>query len=236
MSDLAQPSPTPDDYADLLAELRQLSKTMLLAFRLAVGQRLLERFYGGDMAAYRDHSPDKDASFVRFAQSCRQELADLGLSPSVARQCIVAHITWQLLPPGVREQLQLSHVVELGRVGDPTARARLAMDAGLQRWSVSQLKDAIDRTHAGRYWDTDPSAPGTQPPPSPAEAEAGYQPGRLVTRLEKASLELGDWQAAWRTVEGRKLRGAQRARLAAALQALKAKVAEVEAELGGDGG
>ncbi len=231
MNDLAQPITATDDFSDLLSDLRQLSKGMLLAFRLAVGQHLLDRFFDGKISAYRDRNPEKDAAFARFTQTCRQELADLGLSPSVARQCIVAHVTWQLLPPSVRDQLLLSHVVELGRIGDPTARARLAMDTTLNRWNVGQLKDAIDREHAGQYYDTDPSTPGTQPPPLPAATAPHHQPGRLVTQLHKAATDLGEWQAAWRSIDASKLRGGQKAKLAGALQALKAKVAELEAEL-----
>ncbi|MBI5610260.1 MAG: hypothetical protein HY902_15390 [Deltaproteobacteria bacterium] len=231
MNDLAQPVTATDEFSDLLADLRQLSKGMLLAFRLAVGQRLLDRFFAGQISAYRDRNPEKDAAFARFTQTCRQELADLGLSPSVARQCIVAHVTWQLLPPSVRDQLLLSHVVELGRVGDPTARARLAMDTTLNRWNVEQLKDAIDRDAAGQYYDTDPTTPGTQPPPAKPEAARLPQPGRLVTQLHKAAADLGEWQTAWRSVDASKLRGGQKVKLAGALQALKAKVAELEAEL-----
>lgn len=228
---IAQPGTTTNEFEDLLHDLRQLSKGMLLAFRLAAGKRLLDRFYDGDIAAYRSHDPSKDANFTRFAQVCRQELADIGLSASMARQCMLAHSTWQLLPPQVREQLALSHVVELGRVGDPTARARLAMDTTLNRWSVGQLKDAIDRDAAGQYYDTDPRTPGTQPPPARPEPARLPQPGRLVTQLHKAAADLGEWQAAWRSVDARRLRGGQKAMLAGALRALKAKVAELEAEL-----
>jgi hypothetical protein len=49
-----------------------------------------------------------------------------------------------------------------------------------------------------------------------------------VTQLHRASEGLGEWQAAWRSGDARVLRGEQRVRLAAALQALKAKVAELE--------
>ena len=237
MTDLAQAEHTQaptaaDEFADVLDDLRQLSTSMLLAFRLAAGQRLLERFYAGDIARYRSQDARKDDGFLRFAQACRQELADIGLSASLARQSIVAHITWQQLPPAVRVQLRLSHVVELGRVGDSTARARLAMDTALQQWNVGQLKAAIEQHAAGRYYDTDPQTPGTQPPPAKAPPEHRQQTGRLVTQLHKASEGLGQWQAAWRSGDARVLHGEQRVKLAAALQALKAKVAELEGELG----
>lgn len=231
-SDLSQAPTAAEEFGDVLDDLRQLSTGMLLTFRLAAGKRLLERFYAGDIARYRRQDHGKDDSFVRFAQACRQELADIGLSASLARQCIVAHITWQQLPPSVRVQLRLSHVVELGRVGDSTARARLAMDTTLQHWNVGQLKAAIEQHAAGRYFDTDPQTPGTQPPPAKPPPEQRQQTGRLVTQLHKASEGLGAWQAAWRAGDARVLRGEQRVKLAAALQALNAKVPELEGEFG----
>ena len=62
--------------------------------------------------------------------------------------------------------------------------------------------------------------------------DGGYWNWLAVTQLHKASEGRGDWQAAWRSGDARVLRGEQRVRLAAALQALKAKVAELDGEFG----
>ncbi len=110
---------------------------------------------------------------------------------------------------------------------------RQAFDAKSQGWTVLQLEDAISRAGDGHYYDTDPSTPGTQAPPPPAEVTtASYQPGRLVTQLVKASQDLQAWEQAWATVDASKLRGAQRQRVQDALTALKTQVARLEAQLG----
>jgi len=236
MSTDIQPVKTKQDYADTLAELGHLSRFLLLTFRLEVGGVMLRRDFGGSARAFRDHNPDKVASFNEFCTVCADELAALGLSATVLRQCILARIAWDGLPAGVRESLKFNHVVSLARVGEPTMRARLAFDATSRGWSVAQLDDAIRRAADGRYYDTDPDIPGTQPPPAPPAPERGYQPGRLVNQLVKAGAELQAWRAAWATVAGKKLRGPQRKRVIAAVAALKAQVAELEAELTAGGG
>ncbi len=229
---------TKADYADLLAELDHLSRELLLAFRLQAGKLFLARFFGGSAHAYRDKSHDKDATFVEFAKLCKDELSTLGLSASLARQCILARIAWDGLPEAVRTSLKFNHIVSLARVDEPTTRARLAMDAKTQGWSVIQLDDAIQRAGDGRYYDTDPATPGTQPPPDNGLAGQGdadtasYQPGRLVTQLVKAGKELQTWEQAWATVDASKLRGPQRQRVHQALAALKAQVVRLEAQLG----
>jgi hypothetical protein len=227
-----QPPVSKDQYADTLAKLAGLSRSMLLAFRLEVGKLILDEFFGGSAHAYRDRNPGKESSFAEFVRTCQAELADLGLAPAVVRQCVQARIAWDGLPQQVRDRLLFSHVVELSRVGDPTARARLAMDTTLQGWTTDQLRDAIARVHAGSYYDTDPEAPGTQPPAETPAPERGYQPGRLVTQLVKAGEDLQSWRQAWATVDAQKLRGPQRQRMVEAVAALRAQVEQLQAELG----
>ncbi len=232
MDTTVQPVKTKDDYADILAELGNLSRDLLLMFRLQVGQLLLDRFFGGSAHAYHDKNPGKDASFGEFARVCQAELSELGVSAPVARQCILARIAWDGLPPQIREQLRFSHVVVLAGVGEPNMRARLAIDATAQHWQVRELKDAIARAGDGQYYDTDAETPGTQPPPAKLAPAKGYQRGRLVTQLVKAGDDLLEWRQAWATVDASKLRGAQRQRVVGALAALKAHIELLEAELG----
>lgn len=219
-------------FTDILAELRLLSRDMLLAFRLQVGKLLLDRFYDGDIREYRNSVGTKHASFAAFIRACPSDLTDLGLGGQVARQCINARVTYDMLPAQVRDGLLFSHVVELARLGDPTTRARLAMDTTRQNWSVDQLKDAIGQVNLGNYYDTDGATPGTQPPPAKGEPEKAAQPGRLVTRLEKAVEELDSWSSQWAEADTSNLRGFQRERYKKALEALKAKVAAMETRLG----
>lgn len=231
---LVQPELTSTQYAPILGKLASLSRGMLLAFRLEAGKLMLDEYFGGSARAYRDHDPHKPDSFNQFVRTCQPELGDFGLSAQVLRQCIQARIAWDGLPASVREQLQFSHVVQLARVDEPNARARLAFDATAQHWNVAQLRDAIARNEDGRYYDTDPSTPGTQPPPVPEDAPGpAFQPGRLVTQLVKAGQDLQVWRQSWTTVDASKLRGAQRKRVREALDALKQEVAQLEAELDG---
>ena len=218
-------------YAEILQQLTLLSRDMLLAFRLQVGKLMLDRFYDGDVHAYRTHWAAKESSFAAFIRTCPSELADLGLAGQVVRQCINARITYDTLPAQVRDGLLFSHVVELARLDDPTARARLAMDTTLQKWSVDQLKDAIGQLMLGNYYDTDASQAGTQPPPPRLEDLKTAQPGRLVSRLEKAVEDLDTWAAEWTGADTSRLRGVQRERAKKAMADLKAKVAAMEALL-----
>ena len=219
-------------YGDILQQLALLSRDMLLAFRLQVGKLMLDHFYDSNVQSYRTHWASKESSFAAFVRACPSELVDLGLSAQIIRQCINARVTYDMLPPQVRDGLLFSHVVELARLEDPNARARLAMDITMQKWSVDQLKDAIGQLTLGNYYDTDASQPGTQPPPAKPETEKPAQPGRLVARLERAVEDLDTWAAEWTGADTSKLRGVQRERAKKAMADLKAKVAAVEALLG----
>lgn len=226
-----QPTTTKEQYADILTELARLSRDLLLAFRLEVGRLLLDRFFGGSAHAYRDRNPAKEATYAEFVRTCEAELNDLGLSASTGRQCILARLTWDGLPPPVRDQLRFNHVVALASVGEPNNRARLAFDATRQGWTVTQLKDAIARVNDHSYYDTDPNTPGTQPPPIKPEPERSFQAGRLVTQLVKTGQDLQNWRTSWATVDAKKLRGPQRQRVVDAVAALEAHVAQLKAEL-----
>lgn len=219
-------------YADVLEQLRLLSRDMLLAFRLQVGKLMLDRFFGGSAHEYHDVNPHKAISFAAFLRTCPDELADYGLGGRVLRDCINARITFDGLPPQVRDGLLFSHVVELARLGDPTTRARLAMDVTLQHWTVDRLKLAIGQLHLGNYYDTDSTAPGTQPPEPLPEPEPKSHAGRLVSRLVKTVQELDTWRADWAAAKRDRLRHDQRERYKQALAELKAKVAAMEEELG----
>lgn len=226
-----QPTTSKADYADLLAELSRLSRDLLLAFRLQAGKLFLDRFFGGRVHAYRDKNPGKESSFVEFVTVCKDELEDLGMSATVVRHCILARIAWDGLPASVRESLKFNHIVALAGVDEPNMRARLAFDTANNHWTVADLKDAIARAADGSYYDTDPITPGTQPPPARPAPEKTYQPGRLVTQLVRASEDLQAWRSAWATVDAKKLRGAQRQRVLAAVTALRAHAEQLEAEL-----
>lgn len=218
-------------YDDILTQLGQLSRDLLLAFRLEVGRLMLDRFFGGKIAEYENTANNKDSRFAEFARTCHNELVGFGLGPQTLRQCIKARAVYDLLPPSTRDDLKFMHVVELGRVAEPTARARLAMDVKLGQWSVDQLKEAIGQYRNGRYYDTEPLHPGTQPPAPAPEAEHQLPAGRLVNQLAKTAAELDVWHETMRATDASKLRKDQRLRYAMAVAAIKARIAEIEADL-----
>ncbi len=224
-----QPPASSTEFSDILHALRTLTRDFLLGFRLEVGKLMLDRFYAGDLAAYRSNDPTKSNSFNKFTQSCATDLGDLGLSVNVLRQCINARATYDTLPQEVREKLLFTQVVALARLDDPTQRARLAMDATAKNWNVDQLKDAIIKANAGRYYDTDTTEPGTQPPAEPAAAESkGRKPGRVLVQFEQTVKDLQALRADWQAADMRNFTAAHRQRAQDVLVDLKAQVAEVE--------
>jgi hypothetical protein len=77
-----------------------------------------------------------------------------------------------------------------------------------------------------------PEVEGLQPP-LPPEPEAGpLQPGRVVTRVEKASAAFDGLLDVWGKVATHRFSGRERARLRDAVAALEAKVAALKAQLG----
>jgi hypothetical protein len=71
------------------AEIRSIGQQAELAFTCAVGRLLVERFYGGDLAACRDHAPAKHASFRRLAELLRDD--DDGMCASALCRCVAVH-------------------------------------------------------------------------------------------------------------------------------------------------
>lgn len=223
---------TKSEFSDLIAELQRLSRDLLLAFRITVGKMILDHFFEGSAHTYTDRSHTKDQKFAAFLAECGADLADLGLREQTLRNCVRARITYDTLPPAVREKLKLSQVVELTRVGDPTTRARLAHSTVSESWTVNQLKNAIVQAKIGNFYDTDAATPGTQPPPSKPVDEPKYQAGRLISQLVKASRELAEWQRAWQSIDLSKLRASQKKDLKAAVMALQQRIAALQALLG----
>ena len=179
---LHRPEP-PGEFAEILADLRQLSRSRALAFYIEVGDRLLQHFYDGETTAYLDRDPHKAASFEGFLTACHDELAMFGLGAQRLRGCIRARIVFDTPPVQAREQMDVSHVLELTRAKDPTLRVQLAKAAVEERWTVRALREAVRATMLGAWYDTDPVQDGVQPPPAPPPRS--LSPARLVTRVAR---------------------------------------------------
>jgi hypothetical protein len=224
------------DYQPVLDALRELGRTHLLAYSLACGELILQRFWGGDGGLFSSKDRTKDHSFATFANTCADLLADMGLNAEQLRRCVIAFLTWRTLPPVSRDQLQLSHIQELSRCPAPTQRAQLAQEAVAGAWTRQQLRDAVSAAKVGQYYDTDPEQPGTQPPAPPAEPERTPSVARWITRTERLVPVLQDWAGGATAVPTAALTDTQRQRLAAALVAVEREVAAVRAAAGLAGG
>ncbi len=218
------------EYQDVVASLQTLCDRHERPQRLAIGQLILQRFFDGKPASYSSHDPTKPSKFKDFFATHAEDLARLDHSDQTLRRCVRVRICYDLLPPGVRDQLAWSALLAISGLGESNQRAQLAAAALAQDWSVAQVRAAVEQARSHRLWDADPSEPGLQlPDPKPAPPP---QPGRLVTRSEKWHDELSEWQAEFARIDPSKLSGPQRQRLKAALGAAKEKIAELEGVLG----
>ncbi len=98
MNEPALPELPAPDFDELVAELAKLSRNHLLFFRIEVGRRLSNAFYGHDPARYRASRGVKGSSFRRFAAERASELADLGLSDGQLRESLCAFFVVNDLP------------------------------------------------------------------------------------------------------------------------------------------
>lgn len=209
-------------FEDTLDDLERLSRQHLLAFRIGAGRVLLRDCFDGDAHAYLDRNPHKAARFSLFVNKHAEDLARFGLSAYTAREAIVCCIVFDTLPETVREALFYSQILALSRLHDRGRRAELAHAAVSFDWGVRELRDAVAAARAGLPLDGDPERPGLQPPAAPPPPAP--QAGRLVTRAEKWTRDLDAWAAQWQTVDPRKVRGAQRARLVEAIAVARARL------------
>lgn len=218
----------------LLGELTQLSRNHLLYFRVQVGRSVADALYSGDPAAYHHQASNKDSSLRRFAVHRRDQLTDLGLTEATLRQCVRAWFVARDLPDGTLERLVLSHLNLLSQVDDAASRRLLAQATLDNGWTGQELRDAIRAVQDGQWPDADPAAPGLQPPPAPEPAADARppQPGRVVSRFERSADELDALISSWAQVPAEKRSKKQVARVRAAVDAWKAKIARLEAELG----
>ncbi len=225
MALLAEPPQNPL-YAHVLSELERLGRAHLLVHDLAVGQFLLQQFWGGDARAFHSQDPTKQLSFAKFAEECSESLAHLGQSADRLNRCVRAHLVYRTLPQVLQGQLLLSHLLELGRCADPTLRTRLALVAVQEGWSLPTLRDAVRRANAGRWYDADPATPGTQPPgkrvvKSRGKGSQALSAPRLVSHGERLVPGLGAWVQRLGAADLARLDDGQRERLGAVLAQLQ---------------
>ena len=218
------------EFQDAVLALRALTHDHDKAFRLGVGQYILQRFFGGSAALFSSRDPTKEHSFKAFTDAHAADLAELDLSAQTLQRCVRVRICHDTLPPSSRERLGWSATLHISTLDDVNQRARLATAAVREQWTVAKVKEAVALAKEHRLWDAEPETDGLQlpdpkDPPPP-------QPGRLVTRTEKWSQEIGRWREEFAQVDAKKLDKAQRERLRAALAAARAELDAVEVGLG----
>jgi len=219
------------EYQDVVQSLRALTNQHDKAFRMGIGKLLLDRFFGGRPAEFSSSAPNKPTTFNDFLQIHAEELAGLDLSEHQLRRCVRLHICHALLPPGVRDQLSWSALLQISVLPESNQRARLAAATVQQGWTTAEVRHAVDMARAQRDWDADPETPGLQlPKPAPAPLP---QPGRLVNQTEKWPAQIAAWQGEFAKIDATKLSAGQRERLTAAVAAARRQLQELEARLAG---
>lgn len=228
MNDLTAP-----DFDELLLGLEKLSRNHLLFFRIEAGKLIVRTLWGGDRARMRVALTVRDGVYQRFVVERAEALEGLGLNPTFLRQCLHAWAVVDALPKDIAQKLQFSHVVELTRVEDEQTRDHLARATVQNDWSTRALRDAVKAVEDQRWIDGDPVTPGLQPPaPVRDDPDPPVQPGRVVTRAERVFEEVDELVGQWESIDVSRLSKPQRERARVVVEALKERVARLEARLG----
>ena len=238
MPDLPALSPdatpvTAPDFDAILDALDGLTRAHVVRYRIEVGALILRAFYDGDMALYYARDPARAPTWARFLEHGGERLGDLGLSEPLLRQCVLAYGVVEHLDPRDVDRLLFSHYVALAPLDDAASRRTLGALAAAEGWTVRQTRDAVARVQRGLWVDGDPDLPGLQPEPPPDEGE-GKRPqvGRVVNQVERVVDELVAARQRWDLAPRDRMTRAHRERVTAALEQLRALVAEIEGSLG----
>lgn len=225
-----QPSTVQTQFQDAIQALKALTHDHEKAFRLGVGQYILQRFFGGNARLFSSLDPHKDTTFRDFATLHAADLAELDLSEQTLRRCVRVRICYDLLPPANRDKLGWSATLQISTLDDPNQRARLAAAAVAEQWPVARVKQAVALAQQHRFWDAEPATEGLQLPEP--RAPLPPQPGRLVTRTEKWSEEISNWRKEFELIDAKRLDKAQVERMKAAMAAVRGQLDELEGKLG----
>lgn len=224
----------PNSYEDILDAIEAICRDHLLAYRVELGRLLLDQFWHGDAHAFSRRATPEEARFEDFFASSHDELQRYGISQRQARDSVRVAIVVATLPATLSTRVGVGQVLELTRLHDPSARARVMLAALEHNWSTAQMRDAVDVAMAMPDADAAALAAAVA-----ADADAGDDAdasppaaGRMVARAERLARDVADWSATWRQVDASRLRGGQRQRLQAARAALKSQVAALDALLG----
>lgn len=196
------PAPVPDDVIEAtVQEVNEISRQATLEISLKLGNLIVERFYGGDLGAWRDRGTT-DASFRKLAAH-----PDLMLSPSgVYRAVAVFEVCERLDGVSRLKHLGVGHFRAILGIADKQ-QEHLLTTASEKGWSVDKLEE-----EAGKIRKREGDTRGRKPDP-------GFVKG--IRRMEKLLDGGGNWfgdldkvdqldeeeaEALWKTVTGMKLK------------------------------
>ena len=123
---------------DIVAELKQIDRRTGIERTLAIGELILNQFFGGDPAVWRDRRRNKNNSIRRLA-----ERDDCPFCRSALNEAIGVYVAVVGLPC-VRTfgHISASHVASVLRL-PPTERQEVLQEAERGQWSVRELRQQV---------------------------------------------------------------------------------------------
>jgi hypothetical protein len=123
---------------EVVIRLREIDRWRGLERTLGIGELILTRFYGGDVAAWRERRRNKQNSIRRLAARKDCPYSKSALTDAVATFVMVAQL------PSARtfRHVGASHIASVLSLG-PTRADELLTEAETERLSVRQLKRRV---------------------------------------------------------------------------------------------
>src|SRR5688572_21971992 len=106
----------------------------------AIGEHVLDAYFGGDAGRVAAKQPVKDKSFARLAERAKEETS---LRKRSLHRAVTLAIVWRSLSPQVRERLEPAHLEELGTIDDLAKRRELAARVAAGELKGKALRAAI---------------------------------------------------------------------------------------------
>jgi hypothetical protein len=128
--------PSADLIEGVIRELRIITRTATLEFALAVGQVIVDGFYGGDLDAWRSRGA-KDVSFRKLAKH-----PDLPMSPTALYRSVSVYELSRRLPIEHWQRVSPSHLHAVLPLSQDEQERLLEMTE-LQSWPVRRLREEV---------------------------------------------------------------------------------------------
>ena len=167
--------PRGDDVVvdEAVRHLNRLWREGLLGTVVAVGDYLIEKFYGGSPEEARSQRPNKPSALRQLLERAEE----LPVSPHALKQAVRVAAQYHELPLALAEGLTKTQHELLLPVADPAAKRKLAQEAVESKLTSEALKGRVRRVHR-------PHKGGR--PPKPAVRR---RLGALLRALEAGNLD-----------------------------------------------